>query len=109
MNKTYKVVWILMSVIGWILPCLSSKLPIVRVDSGQIAGSYGNTYNGRQFYSFLGIPYARPPVQDYRFKVLKRVETIVCTLCKSVLYIFIKGTTTSKTMVRHMERYYSWK
>jgi len=41
----------------------------VKVDSGEIAGGFEYTYNGRKIYSFLGIPYASPPVQNNRFKV----------------------------------------
>lgn len=50
---------------------LSSDAPTVRVDSGEIAGTYEYTYvSGRRLYAFLGVPYARPPVQNYRFKVV---------------------------------------
>jgi len=54
--------------IGCILVCSSSDVPKVRVDSGEIVGGYEYTYNNRRIYSFLGIPYASPPVQNYRFK-----------------------------------------
>lgn len=50
---------------------LSSDVPTVRVDSGEIAGKYEYTYlGGRRLYAFLGVPYASPPVQNYRFKVV---------------------------------------
>lgn len=58
--------------IGYLSICLSSDhSPKVRVDSGEVAGGFGlRTYNnGRQLYTFLGIPYASPPVGEYRFKV----------------------------------------
>lgn len=57
--------------IGCVLACLSSREPKVRISSGEIAGGHTLTYNGRKLYSFLGIPYARPPIQNDRFKVLK--------------------------------------
>lgn len=50
---------------------LSSDTPTVRVDSGEIAGNYEYTnLSGRRLYSFLGVPYASPPVQNNRFKVV---------------------------------------
>lgn len=61
----------LLCLIGCLSTCLSSDAPKVRIDYGEIAGGYEYTYNGRRLYSFLGIPYAKPPVLDYRFKVLK--------------------------------------
>lgn len=71
MKMTGKIMLSLSCFIGYISICLSSNTPKVRVDSGVIAGGYEFTYNGRQLYSFVGIPYASPPVQDFRFKVLQ--------------------------------------
>ncbi|XP_050548741.1 esterase E4-like [Daktulosphaira vitifoliae] len=42
--------------------------PRVRVESGELAGGFVKTINGRQVYSFVGIPYASPPVHKHRFK-----------------------------------------
>lgn len=57
--------------IGCFLKCSAHNTPKVQINSGEIAGGFEYTYNGRQIYSFLGIPYASPPVQNYRFKVCK--------------------------------------
>lgn len=71
MKKTCRIVLNLFCFIGCVLGCLScNSAPNVRVDSGEIAGGYEYTYNGRKLYSFLGIPYAKPPVGDYRFEVI---------------------------------------
>lgn len=41
----------------------------VRIKSGQVKGfKIASSYN-YQYYNFLGIPYAKPPVDDLRFKV----------------------------------------
>ncbi|XP_044265017.1 juvenile hormone esterase-like isoform X1 [Tribolium madens] len=42
--------------------------PIVTVEEGQVKGKVAENYQGGKFYSFLGIPYAKPPVGDLRFK-----------------------------------------
>lgn len=44
--------------------------PRVRVESGELAGAVDRTIvTGRPLYSFLGVPYASPPVHKNRFKV----------------------------------------
>uniref|UniRef100_S4PYG7 Carboxylic ester hydrolase n=1 Tax=Pararge aegeria TaxID=116150 RepID=S4PYG7_9NEOP len=42
--------------------------PIVRVATGILQGTWRVSTNGRSFASFLGVPYARPPIGKYRFK-----------------------------------------
>ncbi|XP_041979587.1 venom carboxylesterase-6-like [Aricia agestis] len=43
--------------------------PVVRVAHGQLQGIWReSTRHGRKFASFLGVPYARPPVGKYRFR-----------------------------------------
>ncbi|XP_026808622.1 esterase E4-like [Rhopalosiphum maidis] len=66
MSNTCRIV--LFYLITCILTCSASDTPKVRVNSGEIAGGYEYSYSGRKIYSFLGIPYASPPVQNYRFK-----------------------------------------
>ncbi|XP_060868814.1 esterase E4-like [Metopolophium dirhodum] len=68
MNKTYRISLNLFLFIGCFLTYSASNTPKVHVNSGEIAGGFEYTYNGRKIYSFLGIPYASPPVQNYRFK-----------------------------------------
>ncbi|KAK9884283.1 hypothetical protein WA026_005235 [Henosepilachna vigintioctopunctata] len=46
----------------------SSKLPQVDTPNGKIEGILDKTVTGRNFFSFEGIPYAHPPVGDFRFK-----------------------------------------
>nr|CAD7402205.1 unnamed protein product [Timema cristinae] len=47
---------------------VSSQDLTVELDQGIIQGSVGSTVSGVTFYSFLGIPYAQPPVGELRFK-----------------------------------------
>jgi carboxylesterase type B len=45
------------------------KEPVVTVSDGKLQGKTGTNINNGQFYSFQGIPYAKPPVGSLRFKV----------------------------------------
>lgn len=44
-------------------------VPIVETCEGKVQGFVGKNFDGEPFYSFLGIPYAKAPVADLRFKV----------------------------------------
>lgn len=67
----------LLCFIECILICLSSNPPTVKIDSGEISGGYEYTLNGRKLYSFLGIPYASPPVQEFRFRVGIKTHVLI--------------------------------
>lgn len=41
----------------------------VSVAQGTVVGLQDTLPNGQAFYSFKGIPYAQPPINDLRFKV----------------------------------------
>ena len=44
--------------------------PVVELPNlGKIKGDFGKSLNGRSFYSFEGVPYARPPIGEHRFEV----------------------------------------
>lgn len=43
--------------------------PIVQIEEGKLKGKCSVDYKGRNFYSFHGIPYAKPPIGELRFKV----------------------------------------
>jgi hypothetical protein len=46
------------------------KILVVRTDSGEIRGGVLTTLIiKRLFYSFKGIPYAKPPIGELRYKV----------------------------------------
>ncbi|XP_045772638.1 venom carboxylesterase-6-like [Maniola jurtina] len=45
-----------------------SQGPKVRLANGVLQGIWRVSTNGRSFVSFLGVPYARPPIGKYRFR-----------------------------------------
>ncbi|CAD6234004.1 GSCOCT00007468001.2-RA-CDS [Cotesia congregata] len=54
---------------------LNKDRPIVEVHEGKLRGVQEKNYNGTDyFYAFRGIPYAKPPVGDLRFKEPEPVE-----------------------------------
>jgi len=46
--------------------CISQQLEITK---GVIKGQILKSRNGRSYYSYTGIPYAKPPIGELRFKV----------------------------------------
>lgn len=48
--------------------------PVVKTPLGDLQGTVIKTDRGEKIYSFLGVPYAKPPVDDLRFKVRKKIE-----------------------------------
>lgn len=43
--------------------------PIVQIDLGQLKGRVAQDADGDNYYSFQGIPYAKPPLGNLRFRV----------------------------------------
>lgn len=43
--------------------------PTVTIEQGTLIGTTRIDHNGNTFYSFQGIPYAKPPIEELRFKV----------------------------------------
>lgn len=43
--------------------------PMVKISNGAIRGQTLQSRDGRDYYSFTGIPYAKPPIGPLRFKV----------------------------------------
>ncbi|KAK4885071.1 hypothetical protein RN001_001342 [Aquatica leii] len=42
--------------------------PIVAIKNGKLQGKVAKNYDGKEFYCFQGIPYAKPPIGALRFK-----------------------------------------
>lgn len=42
---------------------------IVNIEQGRLRGKIDVDINGDLYYAFLGIPYAKPPIGNLRFKV----------------------------------------
>lgn len=52
-----------------------AKPMIVSTNSGQIQGTFNTTLlHNRLYYSFLGIPYAEPPIGELRFKAPVKIK-----------------------------------
>lgn len=43
--------------------------PIVELPLGKVEGTLRRSVNGTDYFSFEGIPYAKPPTGQYRFRV----------------------------------------
>uniref|UniRef100_A0A182QQQ3 Carboxylic ester hydrolase n=1 Tax=Anopheles farauti TaxID=69004 RepID=A0A182QQQ3_9DIPT len=46
----------------------SDKLKVTLPHGGTLVGRFLHTYSGKGILAFLGVPYAKPPLQDLRFK-----------------------------------------
>lgn len=67
---------ILLSILCFGVNCapksVTSESPVVKTKSGELLGKVATTLlDQRKFYSFQGIPYAKPPVNQLRFRVSK--------------------------------------
>ncbi|XP_037069411.1 venom carboxylesterase-6-like [Pollicipes pollicipes] len=54
-------------VLGWLALALAER-PLVQLGDGTLRGVTLRSFEGRQYAAFKGIPYARPPVDDLRFR-----------------------------------------
>lgn len=43
--------------------------PLVQLEKGAVRGTGLRSSSGRDILAFMGVPFARPPVGKYRFKV----------------------------------------
>ncbi|XP_050665005.1 juvenile hormone esterase-like isoform X3 [Leptidea sinapis] len=50
------------------------QAPVVTVEEGQVQGKLVKTPGGKSYYSFQGIPYAKPPLGSLRFKAPQSPE-----------------------------------
>ncbi|XP_063372360.1 juvenile hormone esterase-like [Cydia amplana] len=51
-----------------------TEAPVVRVEHGELQGRVVETPSGKAFYSFQGIPYAKPPLGTLRFQAPQPLE-----------------------------------
>lgn len=52
------------------------KSPIVQTSFGKVVGSISSSRTGKEFYKYLGLPYALPPIGEKRFEVT--LNGIIC-------------------------------
>lgn len=63
------IVWILVVIFVNFIECNNRK--IIETNNGQVRGIQEATLlENINYYSFRGIPYAKPPIDELRFKVL---------------------------------------
>lgn len=48
---------------------MAEEAPVTTVEKGQLKGLMGYNLDGEKFLKFLGIPYAKPPINELRFQV----------------------------------------
>lgn len=59
--------------------------PIVEISDGKLKGTIRKNYKGEDFYAFLGIPFAKPPVGELRFKVSDHnIHLVLCMLYRNI-------------------------
>jgi hypothetical protein len=70
-KKTIASFAVLFAAVLWRSLGITSKVksPIVEISSGKLQGVVAVSRDGRQFYEYLGIPYAKPPIAGLRFEV----------------------------------------
>lgn len=69
MSHIYEIITILTLILVFTSSVFSSL--IVNTNGGKIRGFESNSIlDGKKYYSFLGIPYAKPPLGDLRFQVI---------------------------------------
>jgi len=61
--------------------------PVVRITKGAIQGITSKSRDGRDFYSFITIPYAKPPVDELRFEV-NFIEIYIIRYNETFIIIF---------------------
>lgn len=53
----------------------------VRIADGILKGQVLQSRDGRTYYSYIGIPYAKPPIGDLRLKVLTLNLIFIILIC----------------------------
>lgn len=100
MYSTFTGVLISLSLLNRIyITCIApffDTSPIVQTSYGIVEGRTSLSRNRRTYYSFTKMPYAKPPVGEYRFAV----SIILCTLINQSINQFLAPFTSG-----HMGRY----
>lgn len=63
----------------------------IKIKQGELQGTIENLFSGNTYVSFKGIPYAKPPIGDLRFKVLMSIHINVCITKHSLTKIIEKN------------------
>lgn len=66
--------------------------PIVKIAQGELRGVEVTSSSGTKYCSFLGIPYAEPPIGKLRFKVkrsIKKKESKIIRMATVYTYVYV--------------------
>lgn len=76
---------------------------VVETESGRVRGRKNYTlFESRAFYAFKGIPYARAPVEELRFKVNEHASPTNCWPLLSLTFQFV-ATEKTGALVGHLQ------
>ncbi|KAJ8963784.1 hypothetical protein NQ317_007216 [Molorchus minor] len=64
----YQDFFLYIIVVSLIVPVFRGEEPIVKTYLGKIGGAWKTSYGGKRYAAFEGIPYAKPPVDMFRFE-----------------------------------------
>ncbi|XP_071439111.1 esterase E4-like [Hetaerina americana] len=70
----FRYIFIIYLFIGWTEGSELDRVPTVNTDKGKIQGSFLFSAKGRKILAYRGIPYAKPPVDNLRFKAPEPME-----------------------------------
>lgn len=99
--------WSLIVVVAYLLNLVNCELEL-KITKGKIKGQILKSRDGRPYYSYTGIPYAKPPIGDLRFKVYFRKHYVIFERkknCNILLKIVRIGTRVSRVMEWNIRRY----
>ncbi|CAH2002359.1 unnamed protein product [Acanthoscelides obtectus] len=84
---------IFLSFVG--IKCLVTTVngqPQVETKIGKVEGTWRTSFNGRKYAAFEGIPYAKPPIGDLRFKEPEPIESWSGVWNATRTYVCIQAT-----------------
>lgn len=61
----YRVIVLILTTLNGIF----CETPLIELPIGKVSGIIEKTIDGKDYYAFRGVPYAKPPINDLRFEV----------------------------------------
>lgn len=68
-NRSAVILLLILSTVGLVWPIVSNDLRITLSNGSKLLGKYLRSHSGRPIKAFTSIPYAKPPLDNLRFKV----------------------------------------